>query len=166
MRAVEHEVSSYVQTLRARLSLFARVFFFCVFSMVAVGLHYGLIFLEAGLDDGPFRARPFTGVLPASGPDEEHTLGSGYLQVYNSGVPMPVLRVLDQHRRQKSVEMLDVTTHRLHRSNTFTSLTVIAVEPGLIRRRVDILASWSYGTERGDIYLWPGGRVHRFYLSW
>lgn len=136
---------------------------------------YGLIVLERGFDDGPFYARPYVGPVPARAPDQEIQYRDGYLQVYNEiverGTTMCLMVKADRARKAQFAQLLDVTTNPRYDCCELTSISIVKAQVAkldipIARDHISIHARWTFGYERGMMYLWNGGKVHRFYLSW
>ena len=160
--------------LRSRLGLAGRVDAVRVGVVLAVLLlvpaRFFAEFAESGMDDGPFTGRPFVGDLSKLQASERVEFRSGELVVYsraNGAAPVLAYRV-DGHAmwsQEMFVSLEERVTGRPG-ANELDSMTRLEVSPGILRDRLDFIAEWSQGAERGYAFIWKWGGIQRFYLSW
>lgn len=124
-------------------------------------------FLEAGFDDGPFHGRPFHGDIGSLQPSHRIVFRSGELIVFNrADDEPPVLAYVVEDAGRWALE-LDGTADPDFNWTEFSRVSEpLTVSLGILRDRLDFVAHWTFGAERGTVYIWRFGGVQRFYLSW
>ena len=124
-------------------------------------------FFEAGFDDGPFHGRPFLGNVEALEPSHTIAFRSGVLVVFNRMEDEPpVLAYVVDGASNWALE-LDVSAESRYRWMQFWRVSEpLSLSPGILRDRLEFEAHWTFGAERGYVYVWKFGGVQRFYLSW
>ncbi|CAN5410398.1 hypothetical protein BH09SUM1_BH09SUM1_12200 [soil metagenome] len=137
-----------------------------VFAALSILIWFVVLpFSEGGfLDDGPFYARPYSGAAPTRVPDQAFPFGKGSLIVYDA-VGKGCLLGYTEAGTIKWLEELRVDDTPGN-SNTIKSIRIRSIHRGPIRYTASVSSVWTYGAERGTLYLWPSGHAHRLYLSW
>jgi len=167
-------VALAVLLLRGRLGLASRVNAMRVGLVLAVLLlvpaRFFAEFAESGMDDGPFNGRPFVGDLSKLQPSERVAFRSGELVAFNrsNGEP-PVLAYRVGGQAQWAQEMFVSLAESMDGrpgTNELESMTRLTVAHGFFRDRLDFIGAWTYGAERGYVFIWKWGGIQRFYLSW
>lgn len=134
---------------------------FCAALIVLTPLALVYPFLEGGFDDGPFRGQSFAGEPHKLTIDHSLPFRRGHLAVSNRRRhESPVILYKEGDTVAWAIEM-DVGEF----VNVY-SLSKISIRPGVLRDRVDFVASWTYGDESGKAYIWKLGGFQRFWLSW
>jgi hypothetical protein len=123
-------------------------------------------FVEQGFDDGPFYGTTHGTFIAGEQASDRLAYRQGELLVYNrqpGQAPVLVYRVEGDARWAIVMD--------IHQNPRFEGYHLSAIESpqlvhGVLRDRLDFLATWSFGVERGRAYIWKWGGFHRFFLSW
>ncbi len=120
---------------------------------------------EAGLDDGPYDARPFAADVTTLTAAEILRYREGELRIYNRGSGIaPVVAYVVEGRVLWASE-LHLPRHGGPGSG-LDEISKASVYHGRFRDMIAFVGGGSFGHERGHAYIWPGSGLYRFYLSW
>jgi hypothetical protein len=121
---------------------------------------------EGGFDDGPFQGRSFTGVVGGLVPSDSVVFRTGHLVLYNRDTAEAPVLAYRSDGRTRWVREMYVSTSTSPTSTMLWRMSSLSVSRGVFRDRLDFIAEWALGRERGYVYIWKWGGIQRFYLSW
>jgi hypothetical protein len=123
-------------------------------------------FSERGFDDGPFYGQVYTDGVTGLEAGDRLDYRAGELVVYNRTDRLPPVLLYEVDGEEQWAVELDVSLKPEYGDYQLFSVSDPNLSYGILRDRVDFTASWTFGQERGRVYLWKWSRFHRFYLSW
>ncbi|MCI5125852.1 MAG: hypothetical protein D3925_15625 [Candidatus Electrothrix sp. AR5] len=123
--------------------------------------------LEAGLDDGPFYGRNFSGDIAVLSESESVAYRNGRIVLCNrSDEQSPVMFFKDMQGKVCWAVEMDVSMIPRYSQTHLQRMENLSIHYGILRDVVRFRCLWTYGSEAGHAFLWKFNKFHRFYLSW
>jgi hypothetical protein len=125
-----------------------------------------LRFAEQGFNDGPFYGRAYDGVIMGEEASDRLDYQQGQLLIYNRAETSPPILAYQAEDNVIWAQEMDISQNSRYDDYQLSAMTEPSISSGLFRDRLNFTATWNFGTEQGQAYLWKWGKFHRFYLSW
>ncbi|NJN21208.1 MAG: cytochrome d ubiquinol oxidase subunit II [Leptolyngbya sp. RL_3_1] len=126
-----------------------------------------ITFAERGWDAGPFYGTVYRDGVTGLEADERLDYRDGDLTVYNRRPEVPPILTYQAGEVLRWAITLDLEPGAQPHNQDYqlSKIEDLSWFNGILRDRIDFVATWTFGQTPGRLYLWKWGQVHRFYLQ-